>query len=357
MVVLLVVLIALSVAAMAITLYRVQLDRAADKPAVLQTEENVTNTAAAETSSAETAAEQNSIGSEADAVPAIKITKPKAGAVFTSPDAPIDFAWIWSGVSQISAPVMQLIDEKGNEVYGKLGGSGMTYSDQGGQGRIPAPANLVIPSGRAKYKVRICASIQKTDCGEGDYFTIVKTAAPKTNFEISFDIYAPKAGEALEAGRSYTIKWKNSGLPAGSVQTIMIMNGTKGTIDEPNLTIVSGLPANVNSHTWTVAANNGWGVGLEDDLWRKVARFFGIKTAYADSNQYVIRISANSPGILGEVGSGISRPFTISQPELKNTCTDDGGIWDDSSVTCACPKHYYWYAGHGCLLDQGEEQK
>jgi hypothetical protein len=280
---------------------------------------------------------------------------PKAGEVYSVPAAQIDFSWSWSGVGNVTKPLIQLLDDAGNEVYGTLGpAAGMQFSQTGGRGKIPAPANLVIPAGRAQYRVKICTSVQKTECGISDYFTIVKPTVSAVDIKIPLDIVAPKAGEVLAAGQEYTIKWKNPGLPAGAVQTIVIMNGTKGAIDEPNHTIASSLPASTTSYTWTVAANNGWGVGLENSLGRQIASLLGVETVRADFNQYVIRISANAPGVIGEVGWGVSGLFTISQPELEKACVDAGGTWDEPNVMCACPKLYYWYPGHGCLPNQGK---
>lgn len=341
--------VAAAVAVAAVMFYRAQSGRSAGGA---QTASNATGTVGSGERTGQTPGETSG---QSQPMPEIKVLSPKSGDVFSSQTDQIGFSWNWSGVAKTVTPLIQLLDENGNEVYGKLGGSGTTYSDNGGQGQIPAPASLVIPEGRAQYRVRICTSRAKTNCGAGDYFTIVKTASAATDQKVILQVVAPKSGEVLEAGQQYTIKWKNTGLPAGAVQTIMVMNGTKGVVEEPSITIAKGLAANINSYSWTVEANKSWSVGLENDPWRTVIRLLGIETAYADLNQYVIRISANAPGVLGEVGLGVSDPFTINQPELEKACTEAGGTWDEPNILCECPKHFYWYAGHGCLPDQGEE--
>ncbi|MDD4989314.1 MAG: peptidoglycan-binding domain-containing protein [Candidatus Pacebacteria bacterium] len=87
------------------------------------------------------------------------------------------------------------------------------------------------------------------------------------------------------------------------------MNGTKGTIMDPNTTIVSGLSRTATSYTWTVTQNTGWGMGMRT-LEQKIADFLGFQTVFADTNQYVIGVGATVPGA-GEIAWGASSPFTI----------------------------------------------
>jgi|GEM_PF-2745833 len=246
--------------------------------------------------------------------PTIEVLSPQAGEVFSQSTAQIPFSWKWSEVVDPSAVFISLLDANGREVYGKiLAADNLYYTNLGGGGVVPAPVNLVIPLGRYQYRVRICTSLAKTNCAHSGYFTIVKTTNSTVDPSIAINIISPASGEILREGDQYTIRWTASGLPANATQTINIMNGTRGTIDDPNHPIITGLSSTATSYTWTVAGNNGWGVGILDRLQKNMAGLLGVETAHAANDQYVIRIDAAVPGTLGSVGWGVSEPFTISQ--------------------------------------------
>jgi len=256
------------------------------------------------------------------AQPSITVTSPNAGAIFSSPTGTIPFSWTWSGVNASVVPTVYLLDQNGNTVYGELGtAGGLSYSSQGGSGTFPAPVNLVIPTGTAQYRVEICLS--NTNCVTGGYFIINKTLSSTMGLYpgASITVNAPQSGETLQSGSQYTITWTNSGLPANATQYIMIMNGTSGTISDPNTAIVSNLPSTTTSYNWTVTPNTGWAAGM-GNIEQKIAGLLGIQTALADTNQYVIVIGADMPGVTGDIASGKSGVFMIAysgsyQPSLK----------------------------------------
>ena len=249
--------------------------------------------------------------------PRIIVASPTASSTFSSPTSTIPFSWSWSGVNISNvAPVAYLLDQNGNTVYGELG---LTYSAQGGNGVIPAPVNLVIPVGIASYRIEVCSSIGN-NCGYSSYFTINKTASSTIGLypNASISVISPKNGEILQTGTQYTIRWNVTGLPSGATQYVMITNGTTGTISDPNTTIVSGLPASVNSYTWTVSSNNGWGVGMTS-IGERIAELLGVKKAFAASNQYIIEVGADFSGITGDIAEGKSGIFTITSGTSTST--------------------------------------
>ncbi|HEY4499385.1 MAG TPA: Ser-Thr-rich GPI-anchored membrane family protein [Candidatus Paceibacterota bacterium] len=278
----------------------------------------------------------------------ITVISPQAGTIFSSPTAQIPFSWSWSGVTDTSIPAMYLLDQNGNVVYGELGtGSGWSYSTQSGSGLLPAPVHLAIPIGSGQYRIRICTSVKNTNCATGDYFIITRTTSSTLNPSASIHMATPKGGEILQAGSQYTIRWTNSGLPTNATQLIMIFNGTNGTISNPNYTIVSSLPPTTTSYTWTVTTNNGWGVGMGDGVGQKLADFLGIRTAFADTNQYVIGVIASVPETGDEIAVGTSAPFTINVTSLANTSQPQAPIQSSIVSNSDCGNTYISWPQNG----------
>ncbi|MDD4989315.1 MAG: hypothetical protein PHV42_02715 [Candidatus Pacebacteria bacterium] len=149
--------------------------------------------------------------------PSITDILPAEGNYFSSPTATIPFSWKWSGVDTSVTPVMRLVDQNGNEMYGELGrAGGLSFNSQGGSGTLPAPLNLVIPLGSAQYRIQICISVtDSSSCATGSEFTINKTASSGADLypNVSITMLAQKIGEVVQAGTQYTIRWRHSILP------------------------------------------------------------------------------------------------------------------------------------------------
>ncbi len=151
----------------------------------------------------------------------ITVTAPKKGSVFATTTIP--FSWSWKGIKTASAvPVMRLLDADGNEKYGMLGKEGgLSFTDAGGSGILPPPANLIIPTGKAAYKVQICSALSNGLCVVSAPFYIVKGAA--TGPSIS-GIDAPTALKVEQTGT-----WKVNVTNPGSKLSYSVVWGDEST--------------------------------------------------------------------------------------------------------------------------------
>lgn len=111
----------------------------------------------------------------------------------------------------------------------------------------------------------------------------------------SIQVLSPNGGETIQEGTQYTIRWSTANMPPDATFSVSVFNGTQGNALDPNTTVVSNLPAGTNSYTWTVASNHNWGMGLESRS-QKLARFLGIPTAFAFTNQYKVGVRADING-------------------------------------------------------------
>ena len=161
----------------------------------------------------------------------------------------------------------------------------------------------------------------------GIYFYLKNTSPSTTNPSIT--VILPTSGETLQQGQSYTIAWSDKNIPSDALFTVAIVNGTSASIANPNSQIATGLPATTTSYTWTVRANPptqcgkysspdscGWGVGMGSfpkNITQFLGMIFGVKEAYASSNQYFVAVSEYSPGATSNI-VGLSGVFTINAP-------------------------------------------
>ncbi|MSU74725.1 hypothetical protein EXS57_03020, partial [Candidatus Kaiserbacteria bacterium] len=169
-------------------------------------------------------------------------------------------------------------------------------------------------SGSSSFYVEIYANGQIYRSNQ-----VTVTIPNTTTLTPTITVVSPNGGEILTPGQTYTIRWSSQNIPSGARIRITIMNGTRGTNADPNTTIVTNLPANATSYTWTVSQNtNNWGIGMASPL-RKLVNLLA-RTTYAGSDQYMIGIIVDNPA--GETAYDRSdNSFTITTSTLTTTST------------------------------------
>jgi hypothetical protein len=125
-------------------------------------------------------------------------------------------------------------------------------------------------------------------------FTI--TILPQTTATPSITLLSPNGGEVLQVGQNYTIRWSSANVQPDAKINIILYDDSNAL----NLVIASDLAPDMTSYTWKVVSAesnpNGWIFMGKTETWKKVAQFFGIKTAEASGHTYRIHITSNIPG-------------------------------------------------------------
>ncbi|PIR46913.1 MAG: hypothetical protein COV07_01795 [Candidatus Vogelbacteria bacterium CG10_big_fil_rev_8_21_14_0_10_45_14] len=127
----------------------------------------------------------------------------------------------------------------------------------------------------------------------------------------------PFEGERLIKGDQYTIRWSSEGMPSDA--RIWIEIGEGRYLGGKSAQIVSNLPANTTSYTWTVSDDLDWGYGVKlESWWSRLAQMFLPEKAHALSlvadTEYTIRVMASSDSGSMATVYGVSGLFYFQDP-------------------------------------------
>ena len=236
------------------------------------------------------------------------------------------------------------------------------YGGYAGISSLPMPAGLINQTGTFTHAYANAGTYTARFIVYGGYnCTDPTTGAPnpacsstQTSITVvvgntgqpSITVTSPNGGEILTAGQQYTIKWTDSNLPLtdkvdGSPVffDIYIFNGGKQSnsyiSDEPAFLIADHVPITATSYTWTVQPNTGqygYPVGMAS-FSQQLAKFLGISSADAASNQYTIQVMTVNGNPAADGTSGV---FTINpastQPSITVTSPNGGEVWTRGST-------------------------